>query len=1064
MTLLLLWAPLLSAQPLPSDIQSLMPWIDGMFRVHRTSEFLPEFEDSYGVVFRDLNNDGLADLYVVRFRNLNRLFINQGAGKEFNDMTIETGLGGNLMPRGKQNLELGASAADVDNNGLPDILIAGWGVASSIFFQNRNLQFDPQLLSATLDSPLDANAGVWADINRNGKLDLFLTDEHRHNHLLLNQGYGKFQAVTVLYGIDTVRSTSQGAAFADLDGDSFPDLYVCNWFATDVLYKNIQGRYFRKMQLPLQHLVDSLNSNSVSFGDIDNDGDLDFIVTDRDGQSRLYRNDIVSGDAPWRFTDITAQAGLNNPFPGYGSIIADLNNDGWQDIFFTNIGPNQFYLNQGNGKFAQAYQEAFPFISMKKKYSTGAAVADYDNDGDLDLFVANKDTNSIFYPNPLDNENYIRIHLRGVSSNWDAIGTKVWLYEQVKKDSTILSGYRELSGGSGYLSFSEPVAHFGAHPGVLYQIKIEFPSGERIVRNNLRAGSGYHIEEVSGLRKAVILTYRWAAFTAAAEDFWINLALFLVMVGLVSGFIYFSIFRYGWKNKQTAYFLISLLVIFYLLFIIQPAARFLTIILSQLGALFILMTAATAFMEKIRRLEIKRYGARKLIEEFSKKLIFIKDNKELYEQLARTIHTAMKTTFCAVMGFRNSSLHREAVSGSPPGRPVEVKVTSELKQSLLSHPIFAGNTLKDLSPEFATAGIHLAIPLTRNMELYAVVLLGKPGAHREYLTEDLSMLQILANQAAIAIENNFYIEEAKELTKKVTAAEVQKKYVRELEEKNRTLQELYRTLQETQSQLIQSEKMASLGQLVAGIAHELNNPISFIYANMRELENYIGAIEEILKMLPQSASQPDTQQQLQERIKQLQKEYDLEFIRKDIHALIAESIEGGHRVKEVVQNLRNFSRLDEGEIKSVDLHEGLESTLLLLSNEIKNRIEVIKDYGDLPKVECQPGHINQVFMNLLLNAIQAIEGQGKIWIGTRHLGDQVEITIKDSGKGIPENIQSKIFDPFFTTKPVGKGTGLGLSISYNIIKNHSGEITVESKTGEGTVFRIRLPVRGQSKQ
>ena len=190
-----------------------------------------------------------------------------------------------------------------------------------------------------------------------------------------------------------------------------------------------------------------------------------------------------------------------------------------------------------------------------------------------------------------------------------------------------------------------------------------------------------------------------------------------------------------------------------------------------------------------------------------------------------------------------------------------------------------------------------------------------------------------------------------------------------------------------------------------------------------------------------------------------EEKYDLEFIQKDIHSLINESVEGGRRVKEVVQNLRNFSRLDEGDVKPVDIHEGLNSTLLLLNNEIKNRIEIIKDYGELPKVECHPGHINQVFMNLLLNSIQAIEAEGKIWINTKTVNGQVEIIIKDSGKGIPQDIKDKIFDPFFTTKPVGKGTGLGLNICYNIIKNHAGEIYVESEEDKGTTFHIKLPVK-----
>ena len=1042
-----------------SFAQSAEEWVEQMFESHITTDLLPEFDDSYGVVFRDLNNDQLADLYVVRFRNLNRLFINQGAGKSFRDLTIESGLGGNLMPRGKQNLELGASAADCDNNGWPDVLITGWGVASCLFYQNKNLQFEAKLLNSILKFPIDANAGLWSDVNKDGNLDLLLTDEHNFNHVLLNSGSGEFLAAGNNFGIDSSQATSQGAAFADVDGDGHLDLYVCNWFAPDMFYKNINGRQFQKVEIPISHLTGSLNSNGATFGDIDNDGDLDLLVTDRDGNSRLYRNDIHPGDTLWHFSDITQESGIDNSLPAYGSIIADLNNDGWQDIFFTNIGPNLLYIGKGDGKFYLAYKEPFPFISMKKKYSTGSAVADFDNDGDLDLFVANKDTHSVFYKNPLNNHNYLRFKLRGVTSNWDAIGSKIWLYEQINKDSLLLRGYREISGGSSYLSFSEPVAHFGVRTNALYQAVVEFPSGKRIVKKNLNGGNIYFIEELGGFQKTLILTYRWMAFTSASEDFWTNVSLFFLMVAVVIGFIYFSIIRYGWKNKQTALFSITILVVLYLLFVVQSGEDFLIIILYQLSALLILIMISGVFMEKIRRLEMQRSGARELIRNFTRQLIFIKNNKELYNQLVKTIHKAMNARFCLLMGIRGSEIYTETYSGKIPAQIDKLKLKDDLRERLLQHPITEADNLADSIPALHVAEIHLIIPLTRNDRLYAFLLLGRPQAGKEYLSDDLSMLQILANQAAIAIENNIYIEEAKELIRKVTEAEVQKKYVKELEEKNKSLQNLYRTLQQTQSQLIQSEKMASLGQLVAGVAHELNNPISFIYANMKELESYITAIEEVLQVLLANLNNADLQEKLQDKVRQLQRRHDLQFIQEDIHSLINESAEGGRRVKEVVQNLRNFSRLDEGDVKSVDLHEGLNSTLLLLNNEIKNRIEVIKDYGELPKVECHPGHINQVFMNLLLNAIQAIEGEGKIWISTKAVDGEVVITIKDSGKGIPEDIKNKVFDPFFTTKQVGKGTGLGLSISYNIIKNHNGEINVESEQGKGTAFHIRLPIK-----
>ncbi|MFQ5582919.1 MAG: CRTAC1 family protein, partial [Calditrichia bacterium] len=469
----------------PMSPAMVQKWANTMFYDGINVDLLPEFEDSYGVVFRDLNNDNLADIYIVRFRNLNRLFINRGPDKPFEDFTIKSGLGGNLMASKKRNLELGASAADCDNNGWPDVLITGWRISTLFFNHRRGAEYEPLDLNKLFQGPVDANAGVWADINTDGNLDLFLTDEYFYNRLLINQGFGNLKSAEDIYNLDLPPGNSQGAAFGDVDGDGFPDLYVCNWFGPDVFYRNIGGKVFKPVELSLPHLIDSLNSNGVSFGDIDNDGDLDLLVTDRNKKTCLYRNDTPPGDKRWQFTDITVESGIQNHYPAYGSIIADFNNDGFQDIFFTNIGPNQFYVNEGLGRFRLIFEEKAEIGPAIKNYSTGAAVADFDNDGDLDLFVANKDTISILYRNPLNNQNFIRFHLEGIKSNADAIGAKIWLYRERKGDTAILQAYREISGGGGYLSFSEPIVHFGVNPAFTYKAKFLFPSGEEIVLQNL---------------------------------------------------------------------------------------------------------------------------------------------------------------------------------------------------------------------------------------------------------------------------------------------------------------------------------------------------------------------------------------------------------------------------------------------------------------------------------------------------------------------------------------------------------------------------------------------------
>jgi len=275
-----------------------------------------------------------------------------------------------------------------------------------------------------------------------------------------------------------------------------------------------------------------------------------------------------------------------------------------------------------------------------------------------------------------------------------------------------------------------------------------------------------------------------------------------------------------------------------------------------------------------------------------------------------------------------------------------------------------------------------------------------------------------------------------------------------------------------QSQLIQAQKLESIGQLAAGVAHEINNPVAFINSNLRTLDEYRRDLTELIDSYlhleelaagnPALSDDRDVAATL-EAIRTLKERIDLGFILEDFDKIISESREGTERVKKIVQDLKDFSHVDQAELKYTDLNKGLDSTLNIVWNEIKYKATVTKDYGDIPEVYCYPQQVNQVFMNILVNAAQAIEDKGEIGISTRSLdGDKpmVEVRISDTGKGIPPENLRKIFDPFFTTKPVGKGTGLGLNVSYNIVKKHQGEINVESEVGKGTTFIITLPVEG----
>ena len=279
-------------------------------------------------------------------------------------------------------------------------------------------------------------------------------------------------------------------------------------------------------------------------------------------------------------------------------------------------------------------------------------------------------------------------------------------------------------------------------------------------------------------------------------------------------------------------------------------------------------------------------------------------------------------------------------------------------------------------------------------------------------------------------------------------------------------------LQRSQSQLIQNEKMSSLGQLVAGIAHEINNPTSFIHGNVHHAKEYVDDLLEVLKLYQQAL--PNSPVEIEDKVEAI----DLEFLVKDLPKLLESMGMGAKRVLDIVQSLKNFSRVDESQMKAVDIHTGIDSTLMILQNRLDGRVKqrvirVIKEYGILPAVECLPGPLNQVFMNILTNAIEALEGlvvsgnsptkNPQIWIRTAVTdANEVTISIADNGPGIPQKLLNKIFDPFFTTQPIGKGTGLGLSVCYQIVvEKHGGQLQCISAPGEGAEFVIKIPIRQQ---
>lgn len=306
---------------------------------------------------------------------------------------------------------------------------------------------------------------------------------------------------------------------------------------------------------------------------------------------------------------------------------------------------------------------------------------------------------------------------------------------------------------------------------------------------------------------------------------------------------------------------------------------------------------------------------------------------------------------------------------------------------------------------------------------------------------------------------NEFEEQLKELNRNLEQR-VQER-TEELVLKNRELEQANREIKLAQAKLLQSEKMASVGVLAAGVAHEINNPLGFVISNLRTLENYANNYRDLIKqyqVIHQLNDHAEVEKNA-EKLKSLEEQYDLEFMNDDLDELLKDTQEGSNRVKEIVKSLKSFSHVDHSEkFEPTDLNECIETTLKVVNNELKYHCTVNLNLEPIPLVECIPGQIKQVLLNILINAGQAIVGEGTIIITTRNVDDYVEVAIQDSGSGIPADRLGKLFDPFYTTKPVGEGSGLGLAISFSIIEDHHGEILVNSEPDRGSCFTLKLPI------
>lgn len=343
----------------------------------------------------------------------------------------------------------------------------------------------------------------------------------------------------------------------------------------------------------------------------------------------------------------------------------------------------------------------------------------------------------------------------------------------------------------------------------------------------------------------------------------------------------------------------------------------------------------------------------------------------------------------------------------------------------------------------------LCLPVVNQGKIIGILYLENNLSAGVFTEARVQFMKLLSGQVAVSLENALQYERLEQKVKERTAEVVQQK---------EALEKSLSDLKMAQAKLVESEKMASLGQLTAGIAHEINNPINFVSVGVKNLIRNFEEAKEVMDAYLNPNADPDI---VAEQLNEKQRRQQMLEIFEDSETLFKSIQNGVERTISIVKSLRNFSRLDEGEIKKVDLHEGLDSTLEILQGQIRKKAEVVKKYGQLPLVECAAGKINQVFLNIVNNALQAIEQRGTITLETRYLPDrkEVEISIADTGKGMNEEVKRRLFEPFFTTKPVGEGTGLGMSISYSILEEHRGRIEVDSEEGKGSRFRVYLPVK-----
>lgn len=518
--------------------------------------YAKNLDDEYGVAIDDINGDGLKDIYSVCLYNPNRLYINNSdkvsvANALFMDEAAKRNANGvseseiiNYIPK----LHLGVGLADIENDGDPDIYICSLNEPNKLLINDGNGFFRDVSIQSNRAADISerTNCAIFGDVNNDGSLDLFITNEYSTNRLFINDGNGYFKEVTKDAGLTSVGG-SMGASFTDIDGDGLLDLFVANWARTNNLYKNISKK---NGEVRFVDITDKAGvggkpytkSNGVCFADYNNDGLLDLFVTNRGASNRLYQNN--GNDI---FEDVTEQVIGRDSMLSYGASFADFDNDGFLDLYIANVGENVLYKNLNGKKFVDV---TIKFGAELSGYCTGTATGDIDNDGDVDLYCANYTSgSSALFVNTIDDKNFITIDVNGTISNRDAIGTKVRLYSAGHaEDENYLLGFREINGGNSYASKSSTQVHFGVNANQAYDIVILFPvSGIKKVLTGIKSGFQINVFEEDGFSRTATYFKKSIWRLIENRETQIEFIKFFVVVIIITLSINRGKKKYNWK-------------------------------------------------------------------------------------------------------------------------------------------------------------------------------------------------------------------------------------------------------------------------------------------------------------------------------------------------------------------------------------------------------------------------------------------------------------------------------------------------------------------------------------